>query len=134
MFLHAVDERRVGLEPRVHRGRVAFTERALDFVRHVITPAAVQLVGVGHVAGRLFEVRHQASPLEDLGEDVRHVLARDVRAAQLRDRVVPVVAEDLRVQLFRALDADGRRLGLNPARLPANSSRNKRRSDFADRE
>ena len=41
MLLHTVDERRIRLERRIHRGNVAVPESPLHFVRHVIAPAAV---------------------------------------------------------------------------------------------
>ena len=63
-----------------------------------------------------------------------------MRAAELGDRVVAELAEDARVQAFRALAADAARgpAGARSIRsrepLPMNSSRNSRLSDFADRE
>src|SRR5262249_15723822 len=56
----------------------------------------------------LLEIRHEAAPFEHLGEDVRHVLARDVGAAELGDGVVAVLVEHFRVQLLGTLDADRR--------------------------
>ena len=106
MPLHRLDQRGVGLERLVHRPLVARAEGALDFGGNVIAPAAVQPVGVRNVARGLLEVRHQAAPLEDLGEDVRDVLARDVGPAELRDRVVAVLVEDSCVELLGALHAD----------------------------
>ena len=67
---------------------------------HVIAEAAMELVGVGHVACGLLEVHHQSAALEDLGQNVRDVFARDVRAAQLRDRVVSVLVEHPSVELL----------------------------------
>jgi hypothetical protein len=108
---------------------------AVEFRRHVVAPAPVQLVGVGHVARGLLEVRHQPPPLEDLREDVRDVLAGDVRAAELRDRVVAVLVEDPRVELLGARDRPRRPATAGGASMrSANSSRNSRRSDLADRE
>ena len=134
VLLHRRDPLRVQLEGLVHHRGVAVAQRTRDFVRDVIPPPSVQLVGVGNVSSGLFEVRHQPSPLEHLGEDVRHVLARDVRSAQLRDRVVAVLVEDPVVQLFGArrptFPTDAAAAGISPA----NSSRNNRRSDFAERE
>ena len=105
--------------------------------RDVIFPAAVRPVRIRHVARRLLEVRHQAAPLENFREDVRHALAGEVRAAELSDRVVAVFVQHAGVQLVRAGCADSR---WRPRRAhvsmssPRNSSRNRRRSDFADRE
>ena len=59
-----------------------------------------------------------------------------MRAAELRDRVVAVLVEHARVQLVGALvpDSAGRAVCVAAATWPRNSSRNRRRSDFADRE
>ena len=101
VLLHRPDPFRVALERAVHRARVSIPQRAAwDLGRDVIPPAAVQPVGVRHVARGLLEVGHQASPLEQLGQHVRDVLAGDVRAAQLRDRVVAVLVEDLGEELL----------------------------------
>ena len=109
MRLHRRNQGRIRLECRVHHLLVASAQRALDFGGHVIAPPAVQLVGVGHVARGLLEIRHEPAPLEHLREHVRDVFTRDVRAAELRDRIVAVLVEHLRVQLFGAFDADRRR-------------------------
>ena len=68
--------------------------------------AAEPLV-VGDVARRLLEVGHQPPPLEQLRQDVRGLLARQVHAAELGDRVVAVLDEDLLVQCLGPLEADG---------------------------
>ena len=81
---------------------VPLAQRALELRGDVIPPAPVQLVGVRHVARGLLEIRHQPAPLEHLRQDVGDVLARDVRAAELRDRVVAVFVEHSRVQLLGA--------------------------------
>src|SRR5204863_3012290 len=52
---------------------------------------------------RLLEIGGEPRALQDLREDVRRPLARDVRAAELRDRVVAVTEEDALVELRRAL-------------------------------
>jgi hypothetical protein len=105
--LHRRNPLRVGLERGVERAREALAERRLlDFRRHVVLPAAGRPLRVGHVARRLFEVRHQASPFEHLGQDVRNAFARDVGAAELRDRIVTVIAQHPRVQLVGAFGAD----------------------------
>ncbi len=72
----------------------------------VAVVAARQALVVGDVARRLLEVRHEPSPLEHLGEDVRRLLAGEVDPAELRDRVVAVLEEDPLVQLLRASQAD----------------------------
>ena len=112
VLLHRSDPRGVALERAVHRLHVPIAKPAVaELGRHVIPPSPVQLVRVRHVPRRLLEVRHQASPLEHLGQHVRDVLARDVRAAQLRDRVVAVLVEDLVEELFGAREANGRAAG-----------------------
>ena len=58
---------------------------------------------VGDVAGRLLEVCGEPRTLQDLRQQVRGPLAGDVRAAELRDRVVAVAEEDRLVQLRGAL-------------------------------
>src|SRR5687767_15999566 len=72
-----------------------------------MTPVAVAAARyrrvVGDVARGLLEVGREPRPLEDLREDVRDPLARDVRAAELRHRVVAVAEEDALVELRRAL-------------------------------
>ena len=77
--------------------------------RHQVAPAVAAPFGVGNVARGLLEVRHQAPSFQDLGQDIRNVLARQMNAAELRDRVVSVVVEHLLVQPFGAGRADGRR-------------------------
>ena len=61
---------------------------------------------VGDVAGALLEVAHQPTPLEDLGEQVRCLFARQVNPTELGDRVVAVVEEHPLVQLLRPVEAD----------------------------
>ena len=63
---------------------------------------------VREVAGRLLEVAHETAPLEDLGEDVARLLAREVHAAQLGDGIVAVLVEDLLVQVVGAVETDRR--------------------------
>ena len=82
--------------------------RAVEFGGHVIFPPAVRSIGVRYVACRLLEIRHQPSPLEHFGQDVRDALTRQVGAPELRDRIVAVFAEDAGVQLVGAPRA-GRR-------------------------
>ena len=72
----------------------------------MVFPLAVGPVGVWNVPGRLLEVRHEAPPLEHFRQDVRHALARHVRAAELRNRVVAVFVQHARVQLVGAGRAD----------------------------
>ena len=58
-----------------------------------------------------------------------------MHAAKLCDRVVTVFGEHPRVELLRPLDADVIAVAAPPGQIgKANSSRNNRRSDLADRE
>src|SRR6266436_153420 len=75
----------------------------------MVLPAAVRPVGVRDVACGLFEVGHEAAPLEHLGQNVRRAFAREVHAAQLGHGVVAVVGEDALVQLLGARGAHGAR-------------------------
>src|SRR5205823_1712047 len=47
-------------------------------------------------------------PLEDLGEQVRCLLACEMDTAELSDGIVAVLQEDALVEVFRALQADRR--------------------------
>jgi len=97
--LRAADEPGVGLERVVEHFAIAPPVGGVaDLGRGDVLPAAVRALGVGHVAGRLFQVRHQAAALEDLGQDVGDALAGDVGAAELGDRVVAVLAEHAGVE------------------------------------
>ena len=136
MLLHRLEPSRVDLEGAIQRRLIpGLQRRAGEFGRHVVLPSAARAIGVRHVARRLLEIGHQTAPLEHLRQHVRDALAGEVHAAELRNRIVAVFREHLRVQLFRAGDAD-LALGRRPrrARSPRNSSRNNRRSDFAERE
>ena len=46
------------------------------------------------------------APLEDLGQHVRRLLARETHPAELSDRVVPVLTEHPGVELLGASQAD----------------------------
>ena len=77
--------------------------RAEARVAVVAVAEAVERRVVRDVARRLLEVGGEPRPLQDLRQQVRRPLARDVRAAELRDRVVAVAEEDPLVELGRAL-------------------------------
>ena len=110
MLFHPGDPARVGFERRVERADIRHAQTgALELRRHVVLPLAVRPIGIRDVARRLLEVRHEASPLQHLRQNVRDTFARDVRAAELRDRVVSVLTEYARIQSVRALGADGTR-------------------------
>ena len=113
--LHRFDPARVGFEEAIQRGAVMLAKRrAFELPGHVVLPAAGRLVRVWDVACRLFEIRHQPSPLDHFREDVRDALARQVHAAKLRDRIVSIFGKDLGIKAFGALESHaalGRRHG-----------------------
>jgi hypothetical protein len=79
---HADEQPRVRLEQIVHRRLV---RRAEARVAVIPVAVAVEHVVVRDVAGRLLEVRGEARPLQELRQEVRRPLAREMRAAELRD-------------------------------------------------
>ncbi len=81
---------------------------AVEFRGHEVAPLIAAPLGVRNVAGGLLEVRHQPAALEHFGQDVRRVLDRQMHAAQLRDRVVSVVAEHTLIQLLGLVRAHAR--------------------------
>ena len=106
MRLHRRNPSRVGGERGVERADEQIPpRRSTQFCRHVVLPLPVRAIRIRHVPRRLFEVRHQASPLEDFGQNVRHAFAGDVGAAELRDGIVAVLTQDPRVQSVRAVAA-----------------------------
>ena len=103
MRLHRRNPARVGVERVIERTDEFVAQPGpLELHRNVILPAAVRTVCVRHVARRLLEVSHQPAPFEHLREDVRDTFAGDVRAAELRDRIVAVFVEHTRVELVGA--------------------------------
>ena len=109
MRLHRGNPSRVGFERGVQRFDVRARERrGSDLGRHVILPPACRPIRVRHVPRGLLEVRHQASPLEHLGDDVGDAFAGDVRTAELRDRVVAIFIQNARIQLLGARGANAR--------------------------
>ena len=119
--------RRSRTRGRASRRNASRSGEPVELRRHVIFPAAVRPIGVRHVARRLLEVGHQASPLEHLGQDVGDAFAGDVRAAELRDRVVAVLVEHARVELVGALGADAGARTAPPAWRGGRSRRGTRR-------
>ncbi len=99
---------RVRVEHAVHLSHVAGTEGRLEdgWVAVIAVVPRGQAAVVGDVARRLLEVGHEPPPLEDLGQHVRRLLAREMDPAQLSDRVVPVLTEHPRVELLGAPQAD----------------------------
>jgi hypothetical protein len=101
------DQLGVGVEQAVHVPHVAGAQVGLQDVGVPVVPEAPADAGVvGDVAGRLLEVGHEPTPLQDLGEDVRGLLTGEVDTAQLGDRVVAVVVEDGLVELLGPGEAD----------------------------
>ena len=97
----------VRVEDPIEIADVAGTERAGEHRRIAEVPVPAPEAGVvGDVAGALLEIAHQATPLEDLGEQVGRLFAREVDATELGDGVVAVVEEDPLVQLLGPFEAD----------------------------
>jgi hypothetical protein len=97
----------VGVEQPVEVADEPEAQRAgEDLGRPVEAVAAVEAAVVVDVPGRLLEVGHQPTPLEHLRQQVRRLLAREVDAAQLGDRVVAVLEEDLVVELLGPVEPD----------------------------
>ena len=104
-----LQELAVGVEHAVHVADVAGAHRRVEQARVPEVPvmAGGQPLVVGDVAGGLLEVGHQASPLEHLGQHVGGLLTRQVHPAELCDRVVPVLEEDLFVEVLGPLQPYG---------------------------
>ena len=108
--LHAREERAVGVEDSVHLAHEAGAVLGVEqfgWPEVAVLPVVEPLV-VRDVARRLLEVGHETSPLEDLRQHVGGLLAGEVDAAELCDRVVAVLDEDPLVELLGALQADRR--------------------------
>jgi hypothetical protein len=107
---HRLVHAAVGRERLVEECGVPLARRgAVELGRQRRAPCAAGLVVVAHVASRLLEVGGQAPPLERLREQLRRLLAREMHAAELSDRVVAVLHEHRVVQTGRALAARRRR-------------------------
>ena len=106
ILLQGLDPAGVGFECSVERRLERPAVRlVLQLGRYDVLPAAARPVGVRHVTGRLLQIGHQPPALEHLRQDVRHAFAGDVRAPELRHRVVAVLIEDPAVQALGALAA-----------------------------
>ncbi len=70
-----------------------------------IVPVSESLV-VAEIPCGLLEVTHEPTPLEHLGQDVARLFTGQVDAAELGDRVVAVLEEDLLVEVVRAREPD----------------------------
>ena len=103
-----LDEQAVRVEHAVHVADVAGAVARREHPRVTEVPVTPTEAGVvGDVAGALLEVAEQPSPFEDLGQQVRGLLARQVDATELGDGVVPVLDEHLLVEVFRPRQTDG---------------------------
>ena len=99
------EQQAVGIEHSVHVAHVTGAEAAVQQRRIAVVAVAPTEAGVvGDVPRALLEVAHQPTPLEDLGEHVRRLLACEVHAAELSDRVVAVLEEHLLVELLGAFE------------------------------
>ena len=108
MPLHRLDPARIRFEGPVENADVRLPQRrVLDLARDDVLPPAVRPVRVRHVPGRLLQIGHQPAPFEHLGQDVGDPLAGDVRAAELRHRVVAVLVEHPRIERLGAVEAGG---------------------------
>jgi hypothetical protein len=87
---HARQHRRVGREQAVHLLLVGGPELRIAVIA---VPERRHRLVIGDVARALLEVARQPRPFEHLRHDVRHVLAGDMRAAELSHRVVAVADE-----------------------------------------
>ena len=107
MCLNRLDQLGVCLERPV-QGPSEGVPRLLigQLTRDDVLPPSVGAVGIRDIARRLLEIRHQPSPLEHFGQDVRHALAGDVGAAELGDGVVSVLVEHPRVETFCPFQTD----------------------------
>ena len=105
--LHHRHQRGVGVEETIHLPHVAQRERRRqDLGIAVVAVAATETGVVGDVPGRLLEVGGQSPPFEDLGQQVRCLLAREVHPTQLGHGVVAVLEEDPLVELLGPLEPD----------------------------
>ena len=103
-------QRAVRVEDAVHLADEAGAVRRVEDLGRAevaVLPVVEPLV-VRDVARRLLEIRHEASPFENLREHVGRLLAGEVDAAELGHRVVAVFDEDFLVELLGALQPDGR--------------------------
>ena len=109
MFGDLVDQGAIRIEHPVHVAHVPGAETRIQDVDVAIeaVPAGQSCV-VRDVTRALFEITRQPTPLEDLGENVGGLLAGEMHATQLSDRVVAVLEEDLLIELFGSLQADRR--------------------------
>ena len=99
----------VGVEHPVHVAHVPGAERRVEQTRVPVVAVVTggEALVVGDVAGRLLEVGHQPAPLENLGQQVRRLFASQVDPAQLGHGVVPVLEEDLLVEILGPGQPDG---------------------------
>ncbi len=112
-LLHLRRQAGVGVEQAVEIADVPGAQRpGHDFGIPVVAVAPAQAGVVGDVAGRLLQVGHEPAPLEHLGEHVGCLLAGEVDASELGDRVVAVLEEDAVVEPLGPFEPDRRVDGL----------------------
>ena len=63
---------------------------------------------IAEVSRGLFEVTHESTPLEHLGQHIGRLLAGQVHSTKLRNRVIAVFEEHLFVEFFSPAKADCR--------------------------
>ena len=91
----------VGIEHAVHIAHIAGAETAREQGRiAVVAVPSTEARVVGDVARALFEIAHQATPLEHFGENVRGLFTGQVHTTELSHRIVAVFEEHLLIELF----------------------------------
>jgi len=102
---HEPDHARIGVEESVEISDVPRTEGAAQdlWIPEVSIPTAESRVVVD-VPRALLEVAHEAAPLEDLGQQVRCLLARKVNGTKLGYGVVAVLEEHFVVEALRLVE------------------------------
>ena len=98
----------VSVEHAVHVADIASAKRAPQHCWvAVIAVATAQTCVVSHIASALFEIRHEATPFQNLGQQIRSLLARQVNTAELGDRIIAILHKDSFVELLGTSHADG---------------------------
>ena len=101
VLVHVPDQVGVDVEKTIHVGDVASPQRrGQDLGIPVVAVPPTETGVIGDVPGGLLEVRHQASPFQDLGQQIGGLLTGQVHAPELGHAVVAVLEEDLVVELF----------------------------------
>jgi hypothetical protein len=99
---------RVSIEHAVHVADETRAEATGQEVRiAVVSVPAAETRVVGDVPGALLQVAHEPTALEDLRQHIRGLLAGQVHSAELGDRIVAVLDEDLFVEFLGSVQAGG---------------------------